>query len=63
MTFMYLTEDTREIDFFLSEATNPGDQSVEVDLSDEFIARYKEAVDLYDGVQAELDLIYKSKGI
>lgn len=62
MTFMYLNEDTREIDYFLSEAATPAINSVEVDLSEDFLSRYREAVDLYDGVQAELELIYKSKG-
>lgn len=63
MTFMYLNEDTREIDYFLSDAATAGVASVEVDLSDGFIERYKEAVNNYDGVQAELELIFKSKGI
>lgn len=61
MTFMYLNNDTRETDFFLSDVEVPQSKYVEVDLSDEFIERYREAVDNYDGIQAELELMYKSK--
>ena len=61
MTFMYLNNDTRPTDYFLSEVEVAQTKFVEVDLSDEFINRYREAVDNYDGVQAELELIYKSK--
>lgn len=60
MTFMYLNEDTREKDYWLTEIEETG---VAVDLSDEFIQRYREAVDNYDGIQAELELIYKSKEV
>lgn len=63
MTIMYLVEDTRPVDFWLKEAADPGDGSREVDLSEEFITRYHEAVMDYDGVQAELELIYKSKEV
>lgn len=57
---MYLIEDARPLDYWLSDAK---DQPLarEVDLSDEFIERYHEAVMNYDGIQAELELIYKSK--
>lgn len=58
MTATYLCEDSREKDYFLSEHRTDGEL---VDLSDDFLARYQEAVNLYDGVQAELELIYKSK--
>lgn len=58
MTVMYLNEDPRERDYWLTELEEGG---VVVDLSEEFLERYREAVDLYDGVQAELELIYKSK--
>lgn len=58
MPVMYLNEDTRERDYWLTEIDEAG---VLVDLSDEFLERYKEAVDNYDGVQAELELIYKGK--
>ena len=60
MTFMYLNNDTREEDYWLTEIEEGGHP---VDLSDEFIQRYREAVDVYDGVQAELELIYKSKEV
>lgn len=57
---MYLNEDARPLDFWLDDSpTTPN--SREVDLSDEFIERYHEAVMDYDGIQAELELIYKSK--
>jgi hypothetical protein len=56
---MYLVEDTRTPDFFLSENEVPAGR--EVDLSEDFIQRYEEAVNVYDGIQAELELIYKSK--
>lgn len=57
---MYLNEDARPLDYWLSDAQdNPSAR--EVDLSDEFIERYHEAVMDYDGFQAELELIYKSK--
>lgn len=57
---MYLNEDARPLDYWLSDAhDNPSAR--EVDLSDEFIERYHEAVMDYDGIQAELELIYKSK--
>lgn len=61
MTFMYLNNDVRDPDFFLTEAATTGVDSVEVDLSEEFIERYREAVDNYDGIQAELELMYKGK--
>ncbi len=57
---MYLNEDSRPLDYWLDDtATTPNAR--EVDLSDEFIERYHEAVMDYDGIQAELELIYKSK--
>ena len=57
---MYLNEDSRPLDYWLNDlADNP--DSREVDLSDEFIERYHEAVMDYDGIQAELELIYKAK--
>lgn len=57
---MYLNEDARPLDYWLDEyQTSPNAR--EVDLSDEFIERYHEAVMDYDGIQAELELIYKSK--
>jgi hypothetical protein len=57
---MYLNEDSRSLDYWLDDtATTPNAR--EVDLSDEFIERYHEAVMDYDGIQAELELIYKSK--
>lgn len=59
MTAIYLNVDARERDYWLTEI----EQGVLVDLSDEFMERYREAVDLYDGIQAELELIYKSKEI
>lgn len=60
MPIMYLIEDARPLDYWLSDAQdNPSAR--EVDLSDEFIERYHEAVMDYDGIQAELELIYKSK--
>lgn len=61
MTIMYLNVDVRDPDYWLTEAATPGTRSVEVDLSDEFIERYDEAGRIYDGLQAELDLIYSSK--
>ena len=62
MTVMYLNEDNRTPDYWLAEdMSSPG--TVEVDLSDEFITRYEEAVMNYDGIQAELELIYKSKSL
>jgi hypothetical protein len=60
LTATYLHVDTREQDYWITEIEDNG---VLVDLSDEFIQRYREAVDLYDGVQAELELIYKSKEV
>jgi hypothetical protein len=57
---MYLIEDTRPLDFWLDESKN-SPNAREVDLSDEFVERYHEAVMDYDGIQAELELIYKSK--
>jgi len=56
---MHLIEDARPMDFWLSP--HPQVDSREVDLSDEFMERYHEAVMDYDGIQAELELIYKSK--
>lgn len=57
---MYLNEDARPLDYWLSDnKDNPNAR--EVDLSDEFIERYHEAVMDYDGVQSELELIYKAK--
>lgn len=60
MTATYLHVDTREQDYWITEIEDNG---VLVDLSDEFIQRYREAVDNYDGIQAELELIYKSKEV
>ena len=60
MTAIYLNVDTREQDYWLTEIEEGG---VLVDLSDDFMARYREAVDNYDGIQAELELIYKSKEV
>lgn len=57
---MYLNEDARPLDYWLSDS-NDNPNAREVDLSDEFIERYHEAVMDYDGIQAELELIYKSK--
>lgn len=61
MTVQYLNLDKRETDYFLSDVEHTDVMHVDVDLSDEFIERYKEAVDNYDGVQAELDLMFRSK--
>ncbi len=61
MTVMYLVEDVREPDYFLHDAEIHNGRPV--DLSDDFIERYEEAGRLYDGIQAELELIYKSKEI
>lgn len=58
MTVMYLNNDVREQDYWLSEVEDTG---LMVDLSEDFMQRYREAVDLYDGIQAELELIWKSK--
>jgi hypothetical protein len=60
LTATYLHVDTREQDYWITEIEDNG---VLVDLSDEFIQRYREAVDNYDGIQAELELIYKSKEV
>lgn len=60
MTAIYLNVDAREQDYWLTEIEEGG---VLVDLSDDFMQRYREAVDNYDGIQAELELIYKSKEI
>lgn len=60
MTLMYLNEDNRPLDYWLDEAKT-SENAREVDLSDEFVERYHEAVMDYDGIQAELELIYKSK--
>jgi hypothetical protein len=57
---MYLNEDSRPLDYWLNDAKE-SPNAREVDLSDEFIERYHEAVMDYDGIQAELELIYKSK--
>lgn len=59
MTIMYLNMDARDPDYWLTEEINKNGR--EVDLSDEFIDRYDEAGRVYDGIQAELELIYKSK--
>lgn len=59
MPIMYLNEDARPLDYWLSD--HKEGLAREVDLSDEFVERYHEAVMDYDGVQAELELIYKSK--
>lgn len=56
---VYLHADTREPDYWLSEIEG----GALVDLSDEFHERYREAVDNYDAIQAELELIYKSKEV
>lgn len=61
VTVQYLNLDKRETDYFLSDVEHTDVMHVDVDLSDEFIERYKEAVDNYDGVQAELDLMFRSK--
>ena len=61
MTFMYLNVDKRDNDYFLTDVEVADARYVDVDLSDEFIKRYKEAVDNYDGVQAELELMFTSK--
>lgn len=63
MTVMYLVEDSRPVDFWLTETQADQPNAREVDLSDEFIDRYHDSVQMYDGVQAELELIYKSKEI
>lgn len=63
MTFQYLNVDVRDPDYFLTDVEVKDVRSVEVDLSDEFIQRYKEAVDNYDGLQAELDLIFSGKEV
>lgn len=61
MTFRYLNVDQRTPDYFLSEAEVADTRAVEVELSDEFINRYHEAVNNYDGVQAELELMFTSR--
>ena len=58
---MYLNVDKRDNDYFLTDVEVADARYVDVDLSDEFIKRYKEAVDNYDGVQAELELMFTSK--
>lgn len=58
MPIMYLNEDTRP-DFWLGDEDTPFAR--EVDLSDEFVKEYEEAVMNYDGIQAQLELIWKSK--
>jgi len=63
MTVMYLNVDSRDPDYWLTEDVVKGTRSVEVDLSDEFIERYDEAGRIYDGLQAELDLMYTSKEV
>ncbi len=63
MTIMYLNVDVRDPDYWLTEDVVKGSRSVEVDLSDEFIERYDEAGRVYDGLQAELELIYTSKEV
>jgi hypothetical protein len=63
LTFQYLNVDVRDPDYFLTEAEVADVRSAEVDLSDEFIQRYKEAVDNYDGIQAELELIFSGKEV
>lgn len=63
MTFQYLNIDVRDPDYFLSEVEVADVRSAEVDLSDEFIQRYREAVDNYDGIQAELELIFSGKEV
>jgi hypothetical protein len=62
MTAIYLHNDTREQDYWLSEIEGEPTGTL-VDLSDEFMQRYREAVDNYDAIQAELELIYKSKEV
>lgn len=59
MTFKYLNVEPRNTDYWLGDVE--GEYSVEVDLSDEFINRYREAVDNYDGVQAELELMFNAR--
>lgn len=61
MPVMFLVEDVREPDYFLNETEIH--RGVPVDLSDEFVGRYEEAGRLYDSLQAELELIYKSKEV
>ncbi len=61
MTFRYLNVDQRTPDYFLSEAEVKDTRSVDVDLSDEFIKRYHDAVNEYDGLQAELELMFTSR--
>ena len=63
MTIMYLNVDVRDPDYWLTEEAVKGTRGVEVDLSDEFIERYDEAGRVYDGLQAELELIYTSKEV
>jgi hypothetical protein len=63
LTFQYLNVDVRDPDYFLTEAEVADVRSAEVDLSDEFIQRYREAVDNYDGIQAELELIFSGKEV
>ena len=59
----YLIADVREPDYWLTEEEPAGQRAHLVDLSPEFMERYEEAGRLYDGVQAELELIYNSKDI
>lgn len=59
MTIMHLLSDVREPDYWLTD--EPSKHSRQVDLSDEFIERYEDAGREYDGIQAELELIYKMK--
>jgi hypothetical protein len=61
MTFRYLNVDQRTPDYFLSEAEVKDTRSVDVDLSDEFLKRYEEVVNEYDGIQAELELMFTSR--
>ncbi len=61
MTFRYLNVDQRTPDYFLSEAEVKDTRSVDVDLSDEFLKRYEEVVNEYDGLQAELELMFTSR--
>jgi hypothetical protein len=63
LTFQYLNVDVRDPDYFLTDVEVKEVRSAEVDLSDEFIQRYKEAVDNYDGIQAELELIFSGKEV
>jgi hypothetical protein len=64
MTATYLIADNREPDYWLNDDPASAQRNgLLVDLSEDFISRYDEANRLYDGIQAELELIYKSKEV